>query len=215
LIRSCLRLFAASLLLAATSISSAVPPRFPLSNEITWPATMKTPPSTGMWMGKFYVALEKTTLDDVRSATKLGTILHRGDASESTYWLCFTNLKDKNAERIWISSNSEMGGPDHAVTSIIAELAQTNFATAECPALPARLKPLSVGYGIWIGSAMTHIQKALGKPSFTKQDWNFYNHASKVPGNCKPDGFDTLNLLSLQQTKGRLTTLFLDQVTSC
>ena len=64
-----------------------------------------------MWMGRFYVALEKTTLNDVLSATKLGTILHRGDASESTYWLCFTNLKDKDAERIWISSNGKWVAP--------------------------------------------------------------------------------------------------------
>ena len=73
-----------------SAFAETFPPIAPF-DAITWKATMKRKPSTGLKMGTFRVRFESTTLDDVRRAASVGAIAHRGDAGESAYWLCYTS----------------------------------------------------------------------------------------------------------------------------
>ena len=198
----------------ANALADAPPPRLPF-DAVTWDATLKAAPSLGMKMGSFYVRLEKTTLDDVRRAASVGDILHQGDAGESVYWLCYTNVTSGATERIWIMAHGEMGGPDHSVTNITAQLLPTRKATADCPALPQKLKPLSLDHNIWLQTPLSDVVKKLGVPSYEKGSWRSFDYRGKVPGNCEGEGFDFMSSLFLKLNSARVTSLYLDQGTTC
>ena len=42
-------------------------------------------------LGKFRITFEKTTLSEVMLAVLGGTVLRKGDAGASLYWLCYSN----------------------------------------------------------------------------------------------------------------------------
>lgn len=96
-------------LLIATSLWSAMgsvlaetpPPKLP-SDNISWPASMKRPPTRGIVLGKLSVAFEKTALAEVLEAAPRGFIQHQGDAGDSIYWLCYTRAGADVAYRLWI-----------------------------------------------------------------------------------------------------------------
>lgn len=197
-----------------SSFAETPPPVAPF-DAITWKATMKRKPSTGLKMGTFRVRFERTTLDDLRRAASVGEIAHRGDAGESAYWLCYTNLAPTQTERIWIVAHGEMGGPEHYVTNISAELVPNASATAECPALPNKLKPLSLDNRLWLGASEGAASAKLGAPSYQKGAWRSYDFQGKVQGKCEGGGFDLLAWLLLHFQNGHVNSLQVGQVTSC
>jgi hypothetical protein len=176
---------------------------------------MKKKPSTGVRMGSFSVRLEKTTLDEVRRAASVGDIAHQGDAGESAYWLCYTNSTPTQVERIWIIAHGEMGGREHRITNISAELMPNGSATSDCPALPTNMKPLSLDNGLWLNATTSAAKAKLGAPSYQKGSWRSYDFQGKVPGNCESEGFDLLSWLWLYFNNGRVNSLRVGQVTSC
>ncbi len=196
------------------ALAATPPPRYPF-DAVTWDATLTAEPSLGMKMGFFYVRLEKTTLDDVRRATSIGDIAHQGDAGESVYWLCYTNVTSTAVERVWIMAHGEMGGLEHFITNITAQLLPKGSATEECPALPRKLTPLSLDHHIWLQSSVSDILKNLGHPSYKKGPWRSFDYQGKVPGNCGDEGFDLMNSLLLRAKSGWVQSLYLDRVTSC
>lgn len=167
-------------------------------------------------MGKFDVRFEKTTLKALATAAGLGTMHHRGDAGESLYWLCYTIRGGTTAERLWIVAHGEMGGSEHAVTMVSAqELAATARPSADCPALPPALQPLSFPQGLWLGTPEGEALKALGRPSLRKGAWRSFAYEGKERGDCEPDGFDVLNWLAFEAVQGRIRSIAAGQVTSC
>jgi hypothetical protein len=76
------------------------------NSETAWRAVTK--PSEGLAMGPLRIAYEETTLPEVMSAIKSGSIKHQGDA---VYWLCYTALDDGGNVRIWIEASGEIRGP--------------------------------------------------------------------------------------------------------
>ena len=196
------------------SFAETPPPTAPF-DAITWKATMNRKPSTGINMGSFRIRFESTTLDDVRRASSVGEIAHRGDAGESAYWLCYTNLTPTLAERVWVISHGEMGGSEHYVTNVSAELLPNGSPTADCPALPDSLKPLSLDNRLWLGASASVANTKLGAPSHRKGAWRSYDFQGKVPGNCAGGGFDLLAWLLLHFQNGRINSLQVGQVTSC
>jgi len=72
------------------------------------------------------------------------------------------------AERIWVIADGEMGGPGHYVTGVSAELLMDERATADCPALPDNLEPLSLDRRIWLGMSERRAARKLGPSSFRK-----------------------------------------------
>jgi hypothetical protein len=199
---------------AVNSFAGTPPPQTPF-DTITWKATMKKKPSTGVRMGSFHVRFEKTTLDGVRRAVSVGDIAHQGDAGESIYWLCYTNVNPTRVERIWIISHGEMGGRAHLVTNISAELLPNGSATTDCPALPERMKPLTLDSHLWLDASATDARTRFGASSYHKEPWRSFNYQGKVGGNCEGQGFDVMNWLLLRFDKDRVNSLHVGQVTSC
>lgn len=196
------------------SFAETPPPAAPFE-AMTWKATMKRNPSTGLRMGAFRVRFEKTILDDVRRAAARGEIAHRGDAGESVYWLCYTNVDGTLVERIWVIAHGEMGGYLHHITGVSAELAPNASATTDCPALPNNLKPLSLDNHLWLGASEADATTKLGAPSYQKGTWQSYDFQGKVPGKCDGGGFDLLAGVSLHFQNGRVNSLQAGQTTSC
>lgn len=211
-----LRQFLPGILIVSSlnAFAETPPPATPFE-VINWKATIKQPPTTGLKMGMFPVRFEKTTLDNVRRVASIGAIAHRGDAGESAYWLCYTNVGVTQAERIWLVAHGEMGGHEHYVTSINAKLIPGGSATADCPALPNNLKPLSLDNHLWLGASRRAATTTLGAPSFRKGAWQSYDFQGKVPGDCQGGGFDLIASLLLNFQKGHVISLQAAQVTSC
>jgi hypothetical protein len=202
-------------ILSGMTITAAaqIPPDAPLMAQTSKP-TMKRPPSSGVRMGTLRVRFEQTTLDDVRQAASMGEITHRGDAGASTYWLCFTKADNAQAERIWVLSDGEMGGPRHQVTGISAQRIPNGTPTGACPALPNKLTPLSLEHGLWLGATKQAVASTLGRFSFQHGAWRSYDYQGKVPGKCA-GGFDVSASLLLRFQNGRADSLRAAQVTSC
>jgi hypothetical protein len=196
------------------SFAGTFPPETPF-DSMTWNATLKKKPATGINMGALRVQLERTTLDEVRRAASTGEIAHQGDAGESTYWLCYTKLSPTPVERIWIIAHGEMGGPEHVITNISAQLLPNGIAEPDCPALPSNLRPMSLDHHLWLRSPAIDVRKRLGAPSYQQGPWRSYDYQGKEPGNCEGEGFDLMNRLLLRSEKGHVTSLQVGQVTSC
>lgn len=200
--------------MASVTSSAGAPPQKSPFEDMPWNATLKSRPTSGINMGSLRVKFEETTLNNIRTTASAGEIAHQGDAGGSIYWLCYTNLSPKRVERIWIISHGEMGGREHSVTLVSAQLLPVGKATADCPALPAKLKPLSLDNQLWLNSPASDVLKKLGVPSYQKEFWQSYNYQGKVPGDCE-GGFDLVNWLLVQVGKGHVTSLHAGQVTSC
>lgn len=204
-----------TLISATLSSFAETPPPMAPFDAITWEATMKRKPSTGFKMGAFPVRFERTTLNDVRRAAPVGEIAHRGDAGESAYWLCYTSARTTQTEIVWIVAHGEMGGSAHHITNISAELVPNGIATSDCPALPDRLKPMSLDNQLWLGAPEGAVLAKLGAPSYKKDGWQSFDFQGKVPGKCEGGGFDRSAWLLLHFQNGRVNSLQVGQVTSC
>lgn len=112
-------------------------------------------------------------------------------------------------------SHGEMGGPEHYVTDISAELIPNGRATVDCPALPGNLKPLSLDNHVWLGTSKRAATSRLGVFSVQRGAWRSYDFQGKVPGNCKGGGFDLSASILLRFQHDRVDSLRAGQVTSC
>lgn len=198
-----------------TPAFAATPPPAVSPGLLPHEATLRLAPSRGITMGSLPVRFEKTSLDEILNATRAGALAHQGDAGASVYWLCYTNLNDTVAERIWIISDGEMGGDRHLVTGVSAQRLPDGRASAECPALPANRKPIALEHGVWLATSPRTVRRKLGAPSFKNAAWESYDYAAKVPGRCAPGGFDLTSSLLLRIEQGRIHFLRIGHVTSC
>jgi hypothetical protein len=195
------------------SVNAEPPPSLPFES-MDWPASMKNEPTKGITLGTLRVTFETTTLTDVRKAASAGAIAHTGDAGGSIYWLCYTIPHGHAADRIWIISHGEMGGPEGRVTSFAASRIDNGKVTTDCPPLPAEMQPSSLDVHVWLGAADAEVQRRLGPPSHNAGAWKAYNFQAKVPGDCE-GGYDLLNWLFIKSVRGHLTTIYAGQVSSC
>lgn len=195
-------------------LAASPPPQAPFSAH-AWNALSKQKTTSGLKMGSFEVQFGKTTLAMVVRAVGYGEIAHQGDAGESIYWLCYTVENAKRDERIWIVAHGEMGGSEHAVTGISAQVLPATENNNECPTLPETLQPLSFGKKLWLGMPQEQALRILGNPSHQERSWWVFDYRGKVPGNCEPDGFDISNSFSFEISNGFLVRIHAGQVTSC
>lgn len=202
-------------IIASAALAATPPPRPPF-NATSWDAASRTKPTTGLRMGSFKVQFEKTTLAMVRKAAGSGEITHQGDASESINWLCYTIQDQTRYERIWIISG-EMGGSEHAVTQVSAQVIQKTEVSPDCPVLPATLQPLAFDKGVWLGMQTGQALNALGRPSHQEDPWWIFRYQGKIkePENCEPEGFDVINWFMFETQNGRLFRIHVGQVSSC
>lgn len=201
-------------LVALVAKATTLPPATPFG-DFSWEAKSKSRPSTGLRMGSFNIHFEQTTLAMVQSAVGYGEIAHKGDAAESMYWLCYAVRKPQFNERVWIIAHGEMGGREHAVTSVIAQKMTSDEVASDCPILPSSLQPLSLDNGLWLGARKSKAVDLLGPPSHRSGPWWVFDYSGFVPGNCEPDGFISLNWLMFEVKDEHLIQIGAGQVTSC
>jgi hypothetical protein len=190
---------------AARAICGTVPPpNVPNMDHV--PSTMTAPPVSKVFLGGFEIEFERTTLAQVRSAIGVGVVRHQGDAASSEDFICYS---DDPGRRIWISSG-ELGGYEHAVTSIYATVSSAAPRNVDCPELPARFRSISIGKGIWLGSSTSSTERMLGNPSEKRNDWSFYSYSGKVMAG----EFDRLTTLAVHVRAGVIVDLFASQSTT-
>ncbi len=187
--------------------SSMPPPDLPRTENLR--AKLHSSPTTKIALGKLDVVFEKTTLKDILRSAGMGTIEHRGDASESQYWTCYTASEGKKSQRIWIMSG-EMGGGQHDVDSFHVEEVLSPTKSNLCPELPAHLIPMSLGKSIWLGSSQRQIKDWLGEPSLTTNGWSFYAYS----GPSSLQGFYESMLIGVRIINGRVVSLFASKTTT-
>jgi hypothetical protein len=209
-VRTKLSLVCCALFYATTTTAS--PPQLPIATM--WAPSLRKQPSTGATLGEFRITFEQTTLNDVVLAALGGTIVHQGDAGGSVYWLCYSNPGVGYIDRIWIQSSGEMGGTDHAVTEITAERLHNIKPSADCPPLPANLRPVAFDGRLWLGVPKQLVESVLGPPSLQRGPWRSFDFQGKLAGACQ-GGFDLTSWLITKTDDDRVALIAAGQITSC
>lgn len=191
------------LLLAAIPVGQSYaqtsPPAFDEQVLERVPSTVAKRLATRFSLGAFAGRFEETRLDAVRKAVGEGAIQHHGDAAGSIYWLCYR----REQQRLWIVSHGEMGGSDHRVTEVVAEIAEKDAgASADCAALPDKFSPVVFDGRLRLGMSRQEAIAAMGKPSKSEADRIFYSHQGKVA-----KGFDETAWLILGFREDRLVSM--------
>jgi hypothetical protein len=173
-----LLLFAIS---ASTCFAQTAPPSSDERALENVPPTVKARFAMRFSLGAFSGRFEDTPLDAVRKAVGAGTMQHQGDAAGSLTWLCYQHGQN----RLWVTSG-EMGGDDHRVTEIIAQLTDKDTATStDCAVLPEKFAPFVIDGKLHLGMSRSEVVKALGQPSKSDAGEMVYSHAGKLK-----NGFD-------------------------
>ena len=160
----------ASLLLGATTAlwhgathaadASLAPPPWPVSQDS--PVALTVDRLRPLLMGALRVTLDGTTLVDARAAIGAGILQRQGKGTDALDWLCYTLSDAVPAQRLWLTSSELSRGRVDAV--VAADLPAGAAATAQCPDLPARFKPVRFDDGLWLGGMSNELRKALGIP---------------------------------------------------
>jgi len=156
------------------------PPRFPLADAA--PPTVKSAPSSKLLLGPVTVTFNKTTLSQAISQIGVGRIEHQGDAGESSYWICYSVNGPTRKERVWLLSHGEMGGPDHTIHGVAAQVVSSSAPDPSCPELPPNRRSLRLDSGIWLGAMSSEVRKRFGEPSLAKDSWLHYGSRRKFRG---------------------------------
>lgn len=204
-----------SLVCCALFYSTAIaasPPQLPI--ETMWAPSLSKQPSAGAMMGRFRITFEKTILSEVMLAVLGGTVLHKGDAGGSLYWLCYSNPGVGYIDRIWIQSSGEMGGPDQAVTEITAERLHNTKPTADCPLLPENMRSVAFNGRLWLGVPEQTVESVLGPPSLQRGPWRSFDFQGKIAGACQ-EGFDLTSWLVTKTENDHVALIAAGQITSC
>ncbi len=169
------------------------PPRFPLGDEAP-PPTLNSAPASSVVLGDLVIVFDKTTLPEAQKQVKLGRIDNRGDASESSFWLCYSISGSGRQEQIWLLSDGEMGGDEHVIDGVAARISSTRVTTNSCPELPAAFQPVRLNNKIWLRSPAAEIRKQFGKPSLQRGAWFHYESRRELLNDprAKDWGADTL-----------------------
>ncbi len=158
------RLFA--LLLASATAAFAAdtvvpPPAWPAIQDS--PVNVATDPVRPLLMGALRVTLDGSTLADTRQAIGAGVPQRQGKGTDALDWLCYTVSDAAPMQRIWLTSSELSRGRIDAV--VAADLPSGTAASAQCPDLPARFKPVRFDDGLWLGGMSAELRKVLGIPA--------------------------------------------------
>ncbi len=198
------------LIFSGAALSHQIPPpRFPLS-EVP-PATLNSVPASSVALGDLVVVFEKTTLAEAQKQIKLGRIDNRGDASESSFWLCYSISGSGSQEQIWLLSHG--GGDDHVIDGVAARISSTSVTANSCPELPAAFQAVRLDNKIWLHSPATEICKQFGKPSLQRGAWLHYESERELLNDPRAKDWGTDKLyeiggLSVRIRAGKVVELW-------
>ena len=161
----------ALLLAGATAVSwhgvplaaetAPAPPPWPALKDS--PVTPAADPVRPLLMGALRVTLDGSTLADTRLAIGAGVSQRQGSGTDALDWLCYTLSDAAPAQRLWLTSSELSRGRIDAV--VAADLPGGTPATAQCPELPPRFRPVRFDDGLWLGGMSAELRRALGVPA--------------------------------------------------
>jgi hypothetical protein len=162
-IRSPSRLSALLLLGATTAFAetAVAPPAWPAIKDS--PVTLAADPVRPLLMGALRITLDGSTLADTRLAIGAGVSQRQGKGTDALDWLCYTLPDTAPMQRIWLTSSELSRGRIDAV--VAADLPDGTAPSPQCPALPAKFKPVRFDDGLWLGGMNSELRKALGIPA--------------------------------------------------
>lgn len=164
-IRSPFRLSALLLLGATAAYADPVvpPPAWPAVKDS--PVTLGADPVRPLMLGALRLPLDSATLADTRRAIGAGVPQRQGKGTDALDWLCYTVSDASPVQRLWLTSSELSRGRIDAV--VATELAAGSGASAECPDLPSKFKPVRFDDGLWLGTPSNELRKSLGIPTKT------------------------------------------------
>jgi len=151
-----------SVLLAAASAAAAetplAPPPWPTTKES--PVNAATDPVRPLLLGPLRVTLDSSTLADIRTAIGVGVATRQGSGTDALDWLCYTVPEASPPQRLWLLSSELARNRVDGVTAI--DLPAGSPATAQCPELPQRFRPVRFDDGLWLGGLSVEQRRMLG-----------------------------------------------------
>jgi hypothetical protein len=146
------------------------------------PTTLKIPPVATLRMGSLVVTLDGSKLPWVKRTIGRGVVSHAGDASESTYWLCYSLGAPGARQRMWLLSSGEFGGPEKTIYGVVAKAIERAVASPTCPELPAEFTPVALDLGLWLASGERDARAKLGHPSLAGGTWLHFLASRELVG---------------------------------
>lgn len=203
----------------AISIATAQePPAALLSDSVAPGRTLPFKPAPGLTVGSLHVVPETTTLRSLGLETMnfvVRDFRRPGAASGNFQWLCFTVTNGPVPQRIWFSSDDEMGAG--TVTGILATtLGSSAKATETCPELQKQFRPVKLDNGIWLGSTVDELKHSLGYEPRTRDGWFGYLYTARVTLSVRgrKQDFEVGNSLEVDVRRGTITSIRISQITS-
>ncbi|MDC8756139.1 hypothetical protein [Janthinobacterium fluminis] len=168
-------------------------------------------PVSKLAMGRFSVDLEKTTLQQIKSALGAGIITHEGGARDSRYWLCYTVPAGAAAERVWLIAGP--GGAGQRVTMVHALQQPALRPSAGCPQLPRSFLPLRFDKDIWLRQASAKVARVFGPASVNAHErWSYaYTGKTTLPYKGGTQEVELNNRIELQIRNGAVSAIIATQ----
>jgi hypothetical protein len=187
------------------------PPSLPFLDAA--PTTLQAPPVSSLRLGSLVVTLDSGTLPAVARAVGDGVVSHAGDASESTYWLCYSLGPHASRQRLWLLSSGELGGSNHTIYGVVAKAVARAVASPTCPELPRGFVPVTLDVGFWIGSRERDARAKLGSPSLSEGSWLHFMAQRELVGDPRsaawgPGRFYENGSVSVRLRRGRVDELW-------
>jgi hypothetical protein len=141
--------------------TAPAPPPWPASKDS--PFVLAADPVRPLLLGPLRVTLDGSTLAATRLAIGIGASQRQGGGTDALDWLCYTLSDAAPAQRLWLTSSELSRGRIDAV--VAADLPGGAAATAQCPELPPRFRPVRFDDGLWLGGLSGELRRALGIPA--------------------------------------------------
>ncbi|MEP6503713.1 MAG: hypothetical protein ABJD97_10300 [Betaproteobacteria bacterium] len=148
---------------AAFAQAVSPPPPWPVFKEE--PVDLAADPVRPLLMGALRITLDNTSLANARLAIGAGVSQRQGSGTEALDWLCYTIPDASAPQRMWLTASELSRGRIDGV--IASDLAPGAAATAQCPDLPAKFRPVRFDDGLWLGALSADLRRAIGIPAKT------------------------------------------------
>jgi hypothetical protein len=177
------------------------------------PTTLQVAPVSSVRLGSLVVALDSGTLPAVARTIGDGVVSHAGDASESTYWLCYSLGPLASRQRLWLLSSGELGGSDQIIYGVVAKAVDRAASSRTCPELPREFTPVVLDIGFWVGSREREARAKLGHPSLSDAPWLHFLAQRELVGDPRsaawgPGRFYENGSVSVRLHRGRVEELW-------
>ena len=176
--------------------------------------TLDYVPIKNLYLGSYRISLGEQSLTDALVEMHTGNIMHAGDAGDSVYWICYTISADGPGQRIWIISDGELGGREHEITSVQADLVRAEKKpTISCPTLPREYSPPHLDHHLWLGSTVQTLTDKFGKAPSIKNGWWSYTYNGTLHDDSeKTSSYDVTSTFDVNLKEAHVVSLVVTQL---